>query len=153
HDLNLQKVGIQVTKRQTIEVNDKYQTSVPNIFAVGDVIGFPALASTSMDQGRVAVAHMFQTKDIEELAPILPYGIYTVPEISTPGISEEQAKEKNLNYGTGVAYHRDMPRGKIMGAEKGMLKLIFTRDDLKIQGVHIIGHLATELIHQGVDLI
>lgn len=152
-DLNLDAVGIKTTKRETIEVNENYQTSVPNIYAVGDVIGFPALASTGMDQGRVAVAHIFQTKDIEELARILPYGIYTVPEISTAGVSEEEAKEQGLSYCTGIAYHKDMPRGKIMGAEKGMLKLVFTRDDLIIRGVHIIGHLATELIHHGVGLI
>jgi NAD(P) transhydrogenase len=151
--LNLEKVGIEVTKRFTIPVNENYRTSVSNIYAVGDVIGFPALASTSMDQGRVAVAHIFQTKDIEELAPVLPYGIYTVPEISTAGITEEEIKQKGHSYNVGIALHRDMPRGKIMGAEKGMLKLIFTRDDLIIRGVHIIGHLATELIHQGVDLI
>lgn len=152
-DLNLEKVGIEVTKRQTIPVNENYQTSVPNIYAVGDVIGFPALASTSMDQGRVAVAHIFQTKDIESLARVLPYGIYTVPEISTAGITEEEAKRDKLSYYTGIAYHKDMPRGKILGADKGMLKLIFTSDDLIVRGVHIIGHLATELIHQGVDLI
>lgn len=151
--LKLEKVGIQVNQRKLIEVNENYQTKVPNIYAVGDVIGFPALASTSMDQGRVAVAHIFQTKDIEELARVVPYGIYTVPEISTAGITEEEAKEQGLSYNIGIAYHKDMPRGKIMGAEKGMLKLIFTRDDLIIQGVHLIGHLATELIHQGVDLI
>ncbi len=152
-DLNLDKVGIQVTKRETIEVNENYQTSVPNIYAVGDVIGFPALASTGMDQGRVAVAHIFQTKDIEEIARILPYGIYTVPEISTAGISQEEAEEQGLSYCTGIAYHKDMPRGKIMGAQEGLLKLVFTRDDLIIRGVHIIGHLATELIHHGVSLI
>ncbi|MCH9624886.1 MAG: putative soluble pyridine nucleotide transhydrogenase [Chlamydiales bacterium] len=151
--LNLDKVGIETTKRQTIPVNENYQTSIPNIYAVGDVIGFPALASTSMDQGRVAVAHIFQTKDIEEIARILPFGIYTVPEISTAGITQEEAEEQKLSYCTGVAYHKDMPRGKILGAEKGMLKLIFTRDDLIIRGVHVFGHLATELIHQGVELI
>jgi NAD(P) transhydrogenase len=151
--LNLNKIGIQVDKRQNIPVNEKYQTTVPHIYAVGDVIGFPALASTSMDQGRVAVAHIFDTKDIEEIAPVLPYGIYTVPEISTAGITEEDAQKKGFAYNIGVAYHRDMPRGKIMGAERGMLKLIFTKDDLIIRGVHIIGNLATELIHQGVDLI
>ncbi|MCH9626753.1 MAG: putative soluble pyridine nucleotide transhydrogenase [Chlamydiales bacterium] len=151
--LNLDKVGIEVTKRETIEVNDNYQTSVPNIYAVGDVIGFPALASTGMDQGRVAVAHIFQTKDIEQIARILPFGIYTVPEISTAGLTEEEAKEQGLSYCTGVAYHKDMPRGKIMGAERGMLKLVFTRDDLIIRGVHVIGHLATELIHHGMGLI
>lgn len=152
-DLNLQKLGIEVTKRETIPVNENYQTSVPNIYAVGDVIGFPSLASTGMDQGRVAVAHIFQTKDIEEIAHTLPFGIYTVPEISTAGISEEEAKEQKLSYCTGIAYHKDMPRGKIMGAEEGLLKLVFTRDDLVIRGVHIIGHLATELIHHGLELI
>ena len=152
-DLNLEKVGIEVDKRENIVVNDQYQTAQPNIYAVGDVIGFPALASTGMDQGRVAVAHIFQTKDIEELARVLPYGIYTVPEISTAGISEEEAKKENLNYGIGIAQHKALPRGKIMGATGGMLKLVFTSDDLIIRGVHIIGHLATELIHHGVSLI
>jgi NAD(P) transhydrogenase len=152
-ELNLEKVGIKVSERHTIPVDASYRTCVPHIYAVGDVIGFPALASTSMDQGRVAVAHIFQTKDIEEIAPVLPYGIYTVPEISTAGITEEEAIKKKLSYGVGKAYHSDMPRGKIMGAEKGMLKLIFTKEDGMICGVHVIGNLATELIHQGVDLI
>lgn len=152
-ELNLSQLGIKVTDRETIEVNEFYQTAVPNIYAVGDVVGFPALASTGMDQGRVAVAHIFQTHDIEEVARILPYGIYTVPEISTAGLSEEEAKKQGLSYCTGVAYHKHMPRGKIMGAEKGLLKLVFTRDDLVIRGVHIIGHLATELIHHGIELI
>ncbi|MCH9611507.1 MAG: putative soluble pyridine nucleotide transhydrogenase [Chlamydiales bacterium] len=152
-NLALEKVGITVDKRQAIEVNENYQTSVPNIYAVGDVIGFPALASTGMDQGRVAVAHIFQTKDIEELARVLPYGIYTVPEISAAGISEEEAIDQGLNYCKGVAHHKDMPRGKIMGAKRGILKIIFTKDDLIIRGVHIVGHLATELIHHGMGLI
>ncbi len=152
-DLHLEKIGIQVDKRKNIIVNEKYQTTVPNIYAVGDVIGFPALASTSMDQGRVAVAHIFQTKDIEELARVLPYGIYTVPEISSAGISEEEAKKLQMSYCTGVARHVDLPRGKILGATEGLLKLVFTREDLVIRGVHIIGHLATELIHHGVGLI
>lgn len=151
--LKLDKVGITVDKRENIPVNEHYQTSVPHIYAVGDVIGFPALASTSMDQGRVAVAHIFQTKDIEEIARVLPYGIYTVPEISTAGLSEEDAKKQNLSYCTGIARHANMPRGKILGATEGMLKLVFTRSDLVIKGVHIFGHLATELIHHGVSLI
>lgn len=152
-ELNLDKVGIDVTERATIKVNENYQTSQPNIYAVGDVIGFPALASTGMDQGRVAVAHIFQTKDIEEISRVLPLGIYTVPEISCAGVSEEEAKKQNMNYCIGKAKHRDMPRGKIMGAEKGLLKIVFTKDDLIIRGVHIIGHLATELIHHGMGLI
>lgn len=151
--LKLDKVGIEVNKREAIPVNEYYQTSVPHIYAVGDVIGFPALASTGMDQGRVAVAHIFQTKDIEELEATLPFGIYTVPEISTVGISEQEAKEQNLSYCIGIARHADMPRGKIMGAREGFLKLVFTRDDLVIRGVHIIGHLATELIHYGISLV
>jgi len=151
--LQLDKLGIEVNKREAIEVNENYQTSVDNIYAVGDCIGFPALASTGMDQGRVAVAHMFGTKDIESLASTLPFGIYTVPEISSVGITEEQAIEQKLSYCTGIARHKDMPRGKIMGAQDGFLKLIFTRDDLRVRGVHIIGHLATELIHHGSNLI
>ncbi|MEZ5315143.1 MAG: Si-specific NAD(P)(+) transhydrogenase [Chlamydiales bacterium] len=151
--LHLDRIGITVTSRETIPINENYQTVVPNIYAVGDVIGFPALASAGMDQGRIAVAHIFHTKDIEEIARIFPYGIYTIPEISTAGISEEEAKQKGFAYATGVAYHKDMPRGKIMGIEKGLLKLIFSRDDLVVQGVHIIGPLATELIHHGVGLI
>lgn len=152
-DLSLEKAGVDVDNRENIIVNEKYQTKVPHIYAVGDVIGFPALASTSMDQGRVAVAHIFQTKDIEQLASVLPYGIYTIPEISTVGISEEDAKKKNLSYATGVARHADMPRGKIMGAKDGMLKLVFDKESGVILGVSIIGHLATELIHYGIELI
>jgi NAD(P) transhydrogenase len=152
-ELCLENVGIKVNERELITVNENYQTNISHIYAVGDVIGFPALASTSMDQGRVAVAHIFKTKDIETLAHVLPYGIYTIPEISTAGITEEQAKEQGLLYNTGIAFHKDMPRGKIMGAEKGLLKMIFTRNDLIIRGVHIIGNLATELIHEGVALI
>ncbi len=153
-ELKLEKLGIKVTNRETIEVNKNYQTSVPHIYAVGDVIGFPALASTSMDQGRVAVSHIYHTHDIEEIARIIPYGIYTIPEISTAGINEEEAKKEKLNYGIGIARYLDLPRGKILGAnEEGKLKLIFTKEDLVIKGVHIIGNLATELIHEGVSLI
>jgi NAD(P) transhydrogenase len=152
-DLNLSKAGITVDNRENIPVNDKYQTIVPHIYAVGDVIGFPALASTSMDQGRVAVSHIFNTKDISQIAQVIPYGIYTVPEISTVGISEEEAKKQNLNYNIGIARHKDMPRGKIMGAKSGMLKIVFTKEDQIIRGVHIIGALATEMIHYGVQLI
>ncbi|MCB1180552.1 MAG: Si-specific NAD(P)(+) transhydrogenase [Chlamydiia bacterium] len=152
-NLKLDKIGIDVSKRETIFVNKQYQTVIPHIYAVGDVIGFPALASTSMDQGRVAVAHIFGTKDIEEIARVLPYGIYSVPEISTAGMSEEEAKKTGVSYCTGVAHHPDMPRGKIMGAKEGILKIVFTREDLIIRGVHVVGHLATELIHHGVGLI
>jgi NAD(P) transhydrogenase len=151
--LHLEKAGVDVDNRENIIVNEKYQTKVPHIYAVGDVIGFPALASTSMDQGRVAVAHIFQMTDIEQIARVLPYGIYTIPEISTVGISEEDAKKQNLSYAVGIARHPDMPRGKIMGAKDGMLKLVFDKESGVILGVSIIGHLATELIHYGIELI
>lgn len=152
-DLHLDKAGVTVDNRENILVNKSYQTATPHIYAAGDVIGFPALASTSMDQGRVAVSHIFKTKDIEHVSTVLPYGIYTVPEISTVGISEEEAKKQGLSYNCGIAKHQDMPRGKIMGAKSGMLKLVFTKEDQVIRGVHIIGHLATELIHYGIELL
>lgn len=151
--LKLANANITANSREMIPVNERYQTSVPHIYAVGDVIGFPALASTGMDQGRVAVAHIFHTKDIEQIAQILPYGIYTVPEISCAGLNEEEAKQKGIDYGIGIAKHQDMPRGKIMGVQGGMLKLIFDKKDLVIYGVHIIGVLATELVHHGAGLI
>jgi NAD(P) transhydrogenase len=151
--LNLEKAGLEIAKREQIAVDDKYRTKVPHIFAVGDVIGFPALASTSMDQGRVAIAHMFHTKDLEHLPLYFPYGIYTIPEVSMAGITEEQAKEKSLSYCVGKARYADMARGQIIGAKSGFLKLIFQRDTLVIIGVHIIGRLATEIIHFGLMLV
>lgn len=151
--LNLDKAGIKTGKRETIEVNSEYRTNVEHIYAVGDVIGFPALASTSMDQGRAAVAHIFKTKDLEYLPSFMPYGIYTIPEVSMVGTTEEEAISSKMNYCVGKANYADMARGQIMGAKSGFLKLIFTRDDLKIRGVHIIGHIASEMIHYGVELV
>ena len=153
NELDLQKAGLTAGKREQLEVNSKYQTTVPNIYAVGDVIGFPALASTSMDQGRVAVTHIFNTGDLDSLAKVIPYGIYTIPEVSMVGVTEEEAIAKKMNYCVGRARYADMPRGKIMGTNDGFLKIIFTRDDLVIRGVHIIGHLATEIIHFGLGLV
>ncbi|NDD57739.1 MAG: Si-specific NAD(P)(+) transhydrogenase [Chlamydiae bacterium] len=151
--LKLDKLGIKMGKRETIEVNSTYQTSVPNIYAVGDVIGFPSLASTSMDQGRAAVAHIFKTKDLENLPKTFPYGIYTIPEISMVGITEEEAKEKKINYCSGKAMYADMARGQIMGAKNGFMKIIFCKDTLTILGIHIIGNIATEMIHYGISLV
>jgi len=152
-DLKLEKIGIETDKRERIVVNEKYQTSIDHIYAAGDVIGFPSLASTSMEQGRVAIAYMFQTKDLDHLSTNFPYGIYTIPEISTVGISEKDAEENKISYKIGVAKYKDMPRGKIMGAQRGFLKLIFDTKDLRILGVHIIGNIAVELIHYGMALI
>ena len=152
-ELNLDKLGISFGKRETIAVNKDYQTSVPNIYAVGDVIGFPALASTSMDQGRAAVAHIYKTKDFEHLPSHFPYGIYTIPEVSMVGMTEQEAQEKNLNYVCSRAFYADTARGKIMGAKAGFMKFVFDRNSLIIYGVHIIGHVATELIHFGLLLV
>lgn len=152
-ELQCEKIGLKLGSREQLFIDTQYRTNIPHIFAVGDVIGFPALASTSMDQGRVAVAHIFQTQDLEHLPSHFPYGIYTVPEVSMVGMTEEEAMKRNLSYCVGKARYGDMPRGKILGTKTGFLKLIFSRDELRILGVHIIGHLATELIHYGVLLV
>ncbi len=152
--LNCEEIGLKTGKRETVLVNKKFQTNIPNIYAVGDVIGFPALASTSMEQGRIAVTHMFDTSDLESLADIFPYGIYTVPEVSMVGITEEEAKAKKIEHGVGYSYYRDTARGMIMGdTDNGYLKLIFNRNTKIIIGVHIIGYMATELIHYGMELV
>lgn len=151
--LNLENIKINTGKREQILVDKTYRTNIPHIYAVGDVIGFPALASTSMEQGRVAVAHIFQTQDLDHLPSHFPYGIYTVPEVSFVGMTEEAAINDRLNYCTGKAHYQDMARGKILGARSGFLKLLFSRENLQVLGVHIIGHIATELIHYGVLLV
>jgi NAD(P) transhydrogenase len=151
--LRLEAIGLGKTDRGLIPVNDRYQTAIPHIYAAGDVIGFPSLASTSMDQGRVAVTQMFQLEGYERLAHIFPYGIYTVPEVSMVGMTEEEAQKKGLPYGVGRAFHADMPRGKILGARDGFLKLIYEKGSHRVLGVHIIGHIASELIHYGVTAV
>ncbi len=151
--LKLEHTGVMLGKRQSIVVDQEYRTSVPHIFAAGDVIGFPALASTSMDQGRAAVAHMFGLEAADRVSQFFPYGIYTDPEISMVGLTEEEAQDQTINYAVGKAYYTEMARGKIVGAQHGFLKLLFSRDDLRIIGVHIIGNLATEIIHYGVTLV
>jgi len=151
--LNCEKVNVEVGKREAIVVNDKYQTSQDNIYAVGDVIGFPALASTSMDQGRVAVSNMFNINDLDALPKVFPYGIYTIPEVSMVGITEEQARESGMDYLVGRAHHQNIPRGRIMGVHTGMLKIIVSKDDMVIRGVHIMGRLASEMIHYGLAIV
>lgn len=151
--LNLEKAKVDIGPRETILVNENYQTSASHIYAAGDVIGFPALASTSTDQGRVAVAHMFDTHDIEELPKVFTYAIYTVPEVAMVGITQEQAEKEGIDCVVGIARYADTHRGRIMGMNQGFLKLVFSKEDLKILGVHIIGYLASELIHYGMLLI
>lgn len=151
--MGLQEVGVEFGKRGRIAVNHEYRTSVPNIFAAGDVIGFPSLASTSMDQGRAAVAHMFNLHDLDQLATVLPYGIYTIPEVGMVGMTEQDAKAAGLNYEVGMARFDSVARGQIMGIKTGLLKLIFTKEDQIIRGVHCVGPMATELIHYAVVLV
>jgi len=151
--LQCDKAGVDIGKRETIVVDETYRSSVPHIYAVGDVIGFPALASTGMDQGRVAVSHIYGIHDLDRLPKTFPYGIYTVPEVSMVGVTEEQAAASGSGYFTGRAHHARVARGRIMGAKSGMLKLVIRRDDQVIIGVHLIGQLSSELVHYGQTLV
>jgi len=149
-DLNLEAVGVKTGNRGLVLVNDHYQTNVLNIYAAGDVIGFPALASTSMEQARVAMVHAFDLKYKTKVASLLPYGIYTIPELSTVGMTEDECKSKGVAYEVGRAYFRNNARGLIIGDSKGLIKLIFNPDTLKLLGVHIVGENASELLHIGM---
>ena len=149
-DLDLSAAGVLPGPRGLIPVNERYQTNVPNIYAAGDVIGFPALASTSMEQGRVAMVHAFDLKYKTKVASILPYGIYTIPEMSTVGLTEEQCIEQGINAAVGRARFERNPRGRIIGDEEGLIKLVFDADSLKLLGVHIVGENASELLHVGM---
>jgi NAD(P) transhydrogenase len=147
--LHLEAAGITPGKRGQLDVDDRFQTSVPHIAGVGDVIGFPALASTAMEQARVAVVHFFDLRYKTRLSPILPYGIYTIPEVSMAGETEASLIEKKVDYVKGVADLSANARGLIIG-ETGRLKLLFDRKDFKLLGVHCLGEGATELIHIGL---
>jgi len=147
-ELNLAAAGLSADSRGRIEVDAEYRTKVPNIFAVGDVIGFPSLASVSMEQGRLAAAHAFGLK-IQSNPATYPYGIYTIPEISFIGKTEEQLTEEDVPYEVGVAFYRETARGQIRGDTTGRLKIIFHRETREILGVHIIGEGAAELLHIG----
>jgi NAD(P) transhydrogenase len=147
--LGLEALGIVPDKRGNIPVNEHFQTAVPHIYAAGDVVGFPGLASTSMEQGRVAMCHAFHLSYKTRVNPLFPYGIYTIPEISYVGLNEEELKQKGVDYLCGRALMRENARGEILGAESGFLKLIFSPADKKILGVHAMGPSVTELIHIG----
>lgn len=145
--LGLEQVGIQQGERGLILVDKYYRTSIRTIYAVGDVIGFPALASTSMEQARAAVVHAFKLKYKEKLSPFLPLAVYAIPEISAVGLTEDECLEKNIPYLVGRSYYQDNARGQIIGDMSGMIKLIFSPEDKKLLGAHIIGEQASELIH------
>ncbi len=147
--LNLEAVGIETDHRGRIEVDRKtYQTSVTHIYATGDVIGHPSLASTSLQQGRVAACHALETPTLPE-SPWYPYGIYSVPEMSTCGMSEEELADRGIPYEIGIARFRETSRGHIMGLEHGMLKMLISLKTRRLLGVQIVGEGATELIHIG----
>ncbi|MET0598937.1 MAG: Si-specific NAD(P)(+) transhydrogenase [Mesorhizobium sp.] len=151
--LGLDAVGIEPDQRGRIKVDPQtFQTSVPNIYATGDIIGFPSLASTSMEQGRVAACHAFGVP-LPPPPETFPYGIYAVPEISTVGQSEEEVRQSGVPYEVGLARFRETSRGHIMGVSSGFLKLIFGLDTRRLLGAHIVGEGATELIHIGQAVI
>lgn len=147
--LNLPAAGLEADNRGRLKVNpETFQTSVPNIYAAGDVVGFPSLASTSMEQGRIAARVAIGAIAMEP-QKYFPYGIYAVPEISTCGLSEEELKERGIPYECGIARFRETSRGHIMGLDSGLLKMIFSLKTRRLLGVHIIGEGATELVHIG----
>jgi len=149
--LGLETIGIKLGPRGHVEVGPAYQTAVPHIYAAGDVIGFPALASTSMEQARVAVQHAFGHEQV--MAPVLPYGIYTIPEVSMAGETEEALRAKSVPYVAGRAPFLTNPRGQIIGETHGLLKLLFHRESLKLLGVHVLGEQASELVHIGLTAL
>jgi NAD(P) transhydrogenase len=146
--LTLEAAGLEADERGRISVDSDYRTAQPHIFAVGDVIGFPQLASVSMEQGRIAAGLAFGIQ-LQTDPANYPYGIYTIPEISFVGKTEEQLTDEDVPYEVGVAYYREIARGAIRGDTTGRLKLIFHRETRDLLGVHIIGEGASELLHIG----
>jgi NAD(P) transhydrogenase len=147
--LNLPAAGVTTGKRGLIPVDGNYRTNVPHIYAAGDVIGFPALASTSMEQARRAMGHLLG-QAVGALSPLLPNGIYTIPEVSMIGETEESLQQKHVDYVVGRAPYEQNARGQIIGDNGGFLKLLVRRDNMKLVGVHVIGELATEIVHIGL---
>ena len=148
--LNLKAAGITPGERGLLKVDSAYRTEVPHIYAVGDLIGFPALAATSAEQGRIAACHASGKMLKLNLAPLLPTGIYTIPEVSAVGETEEELQRKGVRYVAGRAFYSNNARGKIIGEDSGLLKLLFREKDTKLIGVHVIGEHATELVHIGL---
>ena len=148
-NLGLEKAGVKTGERGLIPVNEHFQTNIENIYAAGDVIGFPGLASTSVEQSRRAVRHALGLSG-SAISPLLPNGIYTIPEVSMVGETEESLKKKNVPYVVGKANYRDNARGRIIGDQDGFLKLLYRQGDQKLLGVHVMGELATEVVHIGL---
>jgi NAD(P) transhydrogenase len=146
--LKIEAAGLTAEARGKLAVNEHFQTSAPHIYAAGDVIGFPALASTSMEQGRLAGCHMFG-KPSRMLPHLIPYGIYTIPEISMVGATEEELTLSKTAYESGLARYSELAKGQMLGDDQGLLKILFDPDTLKLLGVHIIGDRAAEIVHIG----
>lgn len=146
--LSLEHAGLAADDRGRLQVNDNYQTAAAHVYAVGDVIGFPSLAATSMEQGRLAAAHAFGV-ETESVPDLFPYGVYTIPEISTVGRNELELTEAGIPYEVGKAQYREIARGQIIGDQTGLLKLLFHLENRRLLGAHIIGEGASELVHIG----
>ncbi len=152
-DLNLEAIGLETDQRGRIKVVDEfYRTSVEDVYAVGDIIGFPSLASTSMEQGRIAAMHAMGV-EVPPMSRRLPYGVYTIPEIAMVGPTEEELTKQAVPYETGVARFRELSRVQISGGRVGLLKILFHREERTLLAVHILGEHATELVHIGQVLI
>ena len=151
--LGLEELGVEIDRRRFVVVDDEFRTAVPSIRAAGDVVGFPALASTSMEQARVAVCRAFGFSYKQEVSDLQTYGIYTIPEVSAVGLSEEDARARGADVVVGRSSYRLNTRGKICGDQDGMVKLVFERASRRLCGAHVIGDRATELVHIGQAVI
>jgi NAD(P) transhydrogenase len=152
-ELNLDAAGVATDARGCVVVDEAFRTAVPSIYAAGDVIGFPALASTSMEQARVGVCRAFGFEYKQEVSSLLPYGVYTIPEVSCVGHSEQEAERQRIDIVVGRAFFRDNARGQIVGDRDGMIKLVFDRATRRLIGCHCIGERASELVHIGQAII
>lgn len=151
--LGLESVGVKPDERGIVAVDTHYRTDCPTVFAAGDVIGFPALASTSMEQGRIAACHMFGIPFLTRLADTVPIGIYTIPAVASVGLTEEQARSGGRDVVIGRGHYRDNARGRMLGDDQGLLKAVFDRHTRMLIGVSIVGEDATELVHLGQQAI
>jgi NAD(P) transhydrogenase len=151
--LGLEDVGVEVDRRGYVVVDEDFRTAVPSIYAAGDVVGFPALASVSMEQARVAVCHAFGFTYKRQVAELYPYGVYTIPEVSCVGLSEDEAIERGVDVVVGRARFADNVRGQIVGDRDGMVKLVFDGSNRALIGCHVIGERASELVHIGGAVI
>jgi NAD(P) transhydrogenase len=148
-ELGLEEIGVEIDARGRIVVDDHFRTTSPGIYAAGDVIGPPALASAAMDQGRIAVCDAFGLPGIDVVDPAVPTGVYSIPEVAGVGLTEQDATNRGIDYAVGRARFTTNARGNISGATEGLVKLLFRRDDRKLLGAHILGDIASELIHVG----